>query len=129
MTEKMRTHLYRRGEERMQEILGNKAKEIIQNIETVHPEFADLLVEMAYGTLYTRGAIEDRFLEVAAVSSLISQGLFGPPLQSHFKGMMKAGMSRAEVGEILIFLINYVGFAKVVRSLEDFASIAPAEKK
>lgn len=108
---------YEIGLKRLQDILGVNAIETVKKFEEISPDFANYVVEFAYGDLYERKGIEDKTREVAAVACLIGQGNTGFPLQAHLKGMLNVGWSKSEIIEVLLFLVAYVGFPTIVDSL------------
>lgn len=108
---------YEIGLKRLQDILGVNAVETVKKFEEISPDFAKYVVEFAYGELYERKGIEDKTREVAAVACLIGQGNTGFPLRAHLKGMINVGWSKAEIIEVLLFLVAYVGFPPIVDSL------------
>lgn len=105
------------GENRLKDILGEKAFEIInQRLGAISPDFVNYIIEFTYGELYARKGLTDKHKEMAAVTSLLSQHIFGLPLKSHFVGMMNVGWQKEEIIELLIFLANYVGFPSIVEA-------------
>ncbi len=105
------------GRKRMQEILGNSADKIVENFRKISPDFADYIVNFAYGDIYARSGLSDKSKELAAVSSLISQGKMGLPLKSHVHGMLNVGWTQKEILELIIFLAAYVGFPSAVEAI------------
>ena len=106
------------GQQRLKEILGQEnAEKIIQTLKGVSPDFTDYIVNFAYGDLYARKGLADKMKEMAAVACLIGQGNTGVPLKAHLKGMLNVGWTKEEVIELLIFLINYVGFPSIVDAM------------
>lgn len=108
---------YEIGLKRLNEVLGVNANDIVKKFEEISPDFANYVVEFAYGELYERKGIVDKTREVAAVACLIGQGNTGFPLRAHIKGMLNVGWSKNEIIEVLLFLVGYVGFPSIVDSL------------
>jgi 4-carboxymuconolactone decarboxylase len=106
-----------KGKQRIHEILGVDADKIIENFSKISPDFAHYIVEFAYGNLYARPGLEDKMREVAAVSCLIGQGNQGLALKTHLSGMLNVGWTKQEVVELLLFLIGYCGFPKIVDAM------------
>lgn len=105
------------GLKRMQEILGSGAEKIVENFESISPDFAKYVVELAYGDFYARPGITDKHREIAIVSCLIGQGNTGFPLKSHLKGMLNVGHTKEDIIELLIFLIPCTGFPNIVGAI------------
>lgn len=106
------------GLKRIKEILGDKAEDIIAGFEKVSPDFANYIVNFAYGDLYDRKGISDKTREIAAVAAMIGQGNTGFPLKAHLNGMLNVGWTKQEVLEIIIFLVGYVAFPHAVNAIK-----------
>lgn len=117
------------GRQRIKEILGYKSEQLIQMFAEISPDFANYIVEFAYGDLYNRPGISDKTREVAAVSCLIGQGNTGLALKAHFRGMLNVGWTPNEVIELLIFLIGYNGFPSIVSAIVTFKEILDEDLK
>lgn len=105
------------GQKRIKEILGVDAESLIENFSKVSPDFANYVVEFAYGDLYARPGLNDKVKEIAAVSCLIGQGNNSVALKTHLKAMLNVGWTQQEIVELLLFLIVYCGFPKIVDAL------------
>ena len=111
------------GQQRMKEILGVKAPDIIANLEKISPDFANYIVEFAYGDLYMRTGLSDKYRELAAVSCMIGQGTLGPPFRSHMHAMLNVGWKKEEVIEFIISLIGFAGFPACVNAINVFGEV------
>ncbi len=111
------------GIKRLQEILGADAMKIVESLSQISPSFAKYIINFGYAELYTREGLSDKERELAAVSSLISQGQTGLPLQAHVQGMLNVGWQKEEILELVIFLIGYAGFPKTVDALKTVHSV------
>lgn len=111
------------GIQRMKEILGENAEEIVKSFEAVSPDFANYVVEFAYGDLYTRKGFSDMHRELAAVACLIGQKNTGLPLKAHMNAMLNVGWTKADITELLIYLVGYVGFPACVEALATLKTI------
>ncbi len=105
------------GRQRIKEILGDKSENLAQMFEKISPDFANYILEFAYGDLYARKGLSDKDRELAAVASLIGQGNTGIPLKTHLRGMLNVGWTKEEIIEVFIFLIGYVGFPSCVDAI------------
>ena len=111
------------GKQRIKEILGPDSEKIISHFESVSPDFANYVVDFAYGDLYTRQNFTDKNRELAAVSCLIARGNTGLPLKSHLKVMLNVGWKKEEIIELIIFLIGYIGFPSCVDAIGTFKQV------
>ena len=105
------------GKKRFKEIVGSQSDLIIEKLRIASPDFADYVLNFAYGNLYNRAGLNDKYREIAAVSNLIGQGSTGLPLKTHLKGMLNVGFKKDEIIELIIFLIGYSGFPRCVEAL------------
>lgn len=117
------------GKQRIKEIIGEKSDDIVKMFESVSPDFANYVVDFAYGDLYTRKGFTDKYRELAAVSCLIGQGNTGLPLKAHLNGMLNVGWTKEEVIELLIFLVGYAGFPPCVEAMMALKQIIEELKK
>lgn len=106
------------GLKRLEEILGPSGKKIVESFHKESPDFAKLIVNYGYGTLYTRKTFSDKEKELVAVTSLISQGKTGIPLKAHIQGMLNVGWKKEEIIELFIFLTGYIGFPSAVEAFK-----------
>jgi 4-carboxymuconolactone decarboxylase len=106
-----------KGLDRIQDILGNEGQKAVKWLGSISPDFADYIINFAYGDLYTRKGLSDRDRELMVVTSLIAQGNTGLPIQSHIRGMLNVGWKREEIIEVIIFSIGYNGFPSAVNAL------------
>lgn len=105
------------GKQRINEVLGTNADNIIKMFESVSPDFANYVVDFAYGDLYTRPGFTDKYRELAAVACMIGQGNTGLPLKAHLRGMLNTGWTKNEIIEAIIFLIGFAGFPSCVEAI------------
>lgn len=105
------------GKQRIKEIIGARSENIIKILATVSPDFANYVVDFAYGDLYSRKGFSDKNRELAAVACLIGQGNTGIPLKAHLNGMLNVGWTKEEIIELVIFLVGYAGFPSCVDAI------------
>ncbi len=106
------------GLQRMREVLGTNAEEIIKNFEQISPDFANYIAEFGYGDLYARKGISDKTREVVAVTAIITQGNPAVPLRAHLRGMLNVGWTQQEIIEVIIFLVGFIGFPPCVEAIK-----------
>jgi 4-carboxymuconolactone decarboxylase len=86
------------------------------------PDLADFAVGSVYGHLHDRQVLDGRTREVVALAAIIASGCFGSPLSVHVKTGRAAGLSTAEIREIVLVAAAFVGFPRAVS-----ASVALSE--
>ena len=122
-TQEKRAQFSEEGLSRLQEILGEEGKKVVETFAQISPDFAQMIVNFGYGDLYTREAFSDREKELIAVSSLVSQGKTGLPLKAHIQGMLNVGWTKNDIIELFIFLTGYVGFPSTVEAFKTLQEI------
>ena len=105
------------GIQRINEVLGNKADDIIKAFNEISPDFTNYVVDYAYGDLYAREGFADKYRELAAVSCLIGQGNSGLAIKAHLNGMLNVGWTKEEIIEAIIYLTGYAGFPSCVDAI------------
>lgn len=108
---------YEQGQARIQDVIGDKYKAIIENLSSVSPDFANYVMEFVYGDVYSRPGFSDKNRELAAVACMIGQGNTGLPLKAHMQAMLNVGWKKEEVIELINFLSVYAGFPSCVDAL------------
>lgn len=106
----VKVDLNKKGLQRLRDITGPGSAKTIENFHAIAPDFGKYIVEFAYGELYARPGLSDKYKELIAVSSLLSQGKTGHLLGIHINGMLNTGWTKDEILEVITFLILYVGF-------------------
>jgi len=114
---------HERGKQRIKEVVGSNADDVIKALETISPDYAKYAIDFGYGDLYARPNFTDKSRELAAVACLIGQGNTGVPLKTHLRGMLNVGWKKEEVCELLIFLIGYIGFPSTVEAIGVFKQV------
>ena len=99
----------RKGHQKGREMLKGRWNRVVSALEQANPEFANYVVEFAYGEVYTRPGLDMRSRELVAITCLTIQGL-KPQLQTHILAALNVGVTQEELVEVFIHLALYVGF-------------------
>ena len=92
--------------------------EIVTNrLAEVAPDFARLVIEYAFGTIFSRSVLEMRSRELIAVAVLTARGDSIIPLRAHITSALKFCISQAEVIESMMQVSIYSGFPVVINAL------------
>ncbi|MBV8583741.1 MAG: carboxymuconolactone decarboxylase family protein [Candidatus Eremiobacteraeota bacterium] len=106
-----------RGERLLRKIDGDKvADNLLREYQDVAPDFARYLVEFAFGEIYARDD-DLRHKEIVAITSLATMGGCDRQLETHVHGALNVGLSEAEIVEVVMTLIPYVGFPKTLNAM------------
>ena len=109
---------YRRGVEILQRLAGNRLEPVTNKVAEVAPDFARMTIEFPFGDLYSRGAIDLRTREVAAIAALAALGHL-PQLRVHVAAALNLGWTREEVVELLMQTAIYAGFPPALNALAE----------
>jgi 4-carboxymuconolactone decarboxylase len=109
---------YRKGVEILQRLTGNHPEKIASRVAEVAPDFARMTVEFPFGDLYSRGIIDLRTREVAAIAALAALGHY-PQLRVHVEAALNLGAAAEEIVEILMQTAIYAGFPAALNALTE----------
>jgi 4-carboxymuconolactone decarboxylase len=116
----MMSERYRRGLDVVGDLAAEKVAHFVASgVAEVAPDFARMTIEYAFGDLYSRPGLDLRSRELVAIAALAAIGRAGPQLRMHVESAQSAGISRAEVVEILMQISLYAGFPAALNALAD----------
>lgn len=101
---------FKRGFEKIEEIGKESGEDILARMEEVSPEFAQYVVEYAYGDIWSRPGLDLKSRKIATVAALAAMGTAYPQLKVHIRGALNNGVTREEIMEIMIHMSVYAGF-------------------
>lgn len=106
-----------RGRTLLDRIDGEAGHRVIQALEGIAPEFADLLFEFPFGDIYARPGLGLRDREIATIAALAALGTAPAQLKVHIEGGLNVGLTRDEIVEILMQMAVYAGFPAALNGL------------
>ena len=111
---------YRRGIDVAESLAADKVAHFVKSgVAEVAPDFARMVIEFAFGDLYSRDALDLKSRELIAIAALAVSGRAGPQLRVHVESAARAGISRAEVVEVLMQVALYAGFPAALNALAE----------
>jgi 4-carboxymuconolactone decarboxylase len=111
---------YRRGIDIAERLGADKLAHFVQSgVAEVAPDFARMVIEFAFGDIYSRGALDLKSRELVAIAALAASGTAGPQLLIHVESAASSGISKAEVVEVLMQIALYAGFPAALNALAD----------
>ena len=119
---------YRRGVEILQLLSGNDAEKVTSRVAEIAPDFARMTIEFPFGDLYSRGVLDLKTRETAAISALAALGRI-PQLRVHVTAALNLGMTRAEIVELLMQVSIYAGFPPALNALAECHDLLIDEEK
>jgi len=111
---------YRRGLDVAEQLAADKLAHFVKSgVAEVAPDFARMVIEFAFGDIYSRDALDLKSRELIAIAALAACGHAGPQLRVHVESAESAGISKAEVIEVLMQIALYAGFPAALNALAD----------
>ncbi|MEO1328148.1 MAG: carboxymuconolactone decarboxylase family protein [Pseudomonadota bacterium] len=114
----MTTNALERGRALIDELNPGFEKAIDATYRDVAPEFAETLIEFAYGRLYARPGLDLKTRRLAAVAALtVLGGHTAPQLKANIVNATSAGASQKEIAEVIIQMSVYGGMPATINAL------------
>jgi len=111
---------YRRGLDVAEQLAADKLAHFVKSgVAEVAPEFARMVIEFAFGDIYSRDALDLKSRELIAIAALAASGTAGAQLRVHVGSAAGAGITKAEVVEVLMQIALYAGFPAALNALAD----------
>lgn len=82
----------------------------------VAPDLRKLIVEYAYGDIYSRAGLDAKQRALIVISTVATQGA-APQTKTHIRRGLHAGLTSEEIVEALLQLAPYIGFPRVQNAL------------
>jgi 4-carboxymuconolactone decarboxylase len=114
----MENSRYQRGIEIMMKLAGEQGKQAVDGVQSFSPDLGRMIVEFAFGEVYSRPKFDLKQRELITLSSLITQGAGEGQLQFHFNSALNIGMTLEELIEVIIHCAVYSGFPRAVNALD-----------
>lgn len=107
-----------RGRELAEGLNPGMEQTLVGRYEDMLPEFAESVVDMAYGRVYSRPGLDLKTRMLATVAALTAMGgQTAPQLRVNVGGALKAGASQREIAEAIFQMGIYGGFPAMINAL------------
>ena len=110
---------YERGKAKLREIHGDRSLATIEGLG----DLGRLIVETAYGDVYSRPGLSLRERQIASVAALVATGR-SSQLPVHLRSSLKAGLSVDELREVIIQTAVIAGFPPAMNAMSTLNTIA-----
>jgi 4-carboxymuconolactone decarboxylase len=111
---------YRRGLDVAEQLATDKLAHFVKSgVAEVAPDFARMVIEFAFGDIYSRDGLDLRSRELIAIAVLAASGNAGPQLRVHVESAASAGIRKPEIIEVLMQIALYAGFPAALNALAD----------
>lgn len=111
-----------RGRQRLREVHGEKSLATVEALG----DLGRLIVEMAYGDVYSRPGLTLRDRQIASVAALVATGR-SSQLPVHLRASLKAGLSADELREVIIQTATIAGFPPAMNAMSTLNTIVSGE--
>jgi 4-carboxymuconolactone decarboxylase len=110
---------YERGRDRLREVHGERSLDTIESLG----DLGRLIIEMAYGEVYSRPGLSLRERQIASVAALVATGR-SSQLPIHLRSSLRAGLSVEELREVIIQTATIAGFPPAMNAMSTLNTIA-----
>jgi len=111
---------YRRGLDVAERLASEKMSHFVKSgVAEVAPDFARMVIEFAFGDIYSRPALDLRSRELVAIAALAASGKAAQQLRVHVESAASAGITKVEIVEVLMQIALYAGFPVALNALGD----------
>jgi len=117
--------LHERGRDTFAELMDG-GRERLDQLFRASPGLAELAVGTVYGHLSHRPALDERTREAVAIAAIVAAGCWESPLSVHVRTGLAAGLTPAEISEILVETAAFAGFPRAVSAVSKLPELFEA---
>jgi 4-carboxymuconolactone decarboxylase len=110
---------YERGRRKLREVHGDRSLATVESLG----DLGRLIVEVAYGDVYSRPGLTLRERQIASVAALVATGR-SSQLPVHLRSSLQAGLSAEELREVIIQTATIAGFPPAMNAMSTLKTIA-----
>ena len=119
---------YERGKALSEAVNPGMEDALAARYDAVVPGLSRMVVEVPYGTFYSRGVVDEKTRLLATVAALTAQGgQTRPQLKVNVASARSVGASREEICEIIYQMALYGGFPAMINGLNAAIEVFEAE--
>lgn len=115
---------YERGRERLREVHGERSLATVEALG----DLGRLIVELAYGEVYSRPGLSLRERQIASVAALVATGR-SSQLPVHLRSSLAAGLSADELREVIIQTATIAGFPPAMNAWSTLNTIVGGDDR
>jgi len=119
---------YERGKELLSRIAPDQERVLRETFDPINPDITRYVIEFGYGDIYARGILPIRNRQAATIAALAAKGTAPSQLRFHIGGGLRAGLSEAEIVEIMLLVSVYAGFPAALNGILATREVAEALK-
>ncbi|WP_299296666.1 carboxymuconolactone decarboxylase family protein [uncultured Tateyamaria sp.] len=119
---------YARGKELSEQVNPGMEEALAARYDALVPGLSRMVVEVPYGTFYSRGVVDEKTRLLATVAALTAQGgQTRPQLKVNIASARAVGASREEICEIIYQMTLYGGFPAMINGMNAAIEVFEAE--
>ena len=116
------------GRNWLSQIAPDQEQVLKETFDPINPDITRYVIEFGYGDIYARGILPIRNRQVATIAALAAKGTAPSQLRFHIGGGLRAGLSEAEIVEIMLLVSVYAGFPAALNGILATREVAEALK-
>ena len=120
---------YERGKNLLAMIAPEQERILKETYDPINPDIAEYVIAFGYGDIYARGLLSLRDRQVATIAALAAKGTAPSQLRFHIGGGFRAGLSEAEIVEIMLLISIYAGFPAALNGILATHEVAASMKE
>ena len=102
------------------QLASDKVAHFVESgVAEIAPDFARMVIEFALGDIYARDVLDLRTRELIAIAALAAGGKAIPQLRLHVETAEGAGITKAEIIEVMMQVALYAGIPAALNALAD----------
>lgn len=90
--------------------------EVGESFKDIAPDLTRIVVEFAFGDIYSRPGLDNKQKVLTTISALVAQGT--PQIGMHVITGLNVGLTPDEIAGCIMHLIPYVGFPRALNALK-----------
>ncbi|APX11756.1 carboxymuconolactone decarboxylase family protein [Tateyamaria omphalii] len=119
---------YERGKALSEQVNPGMEDALAARYDTLVPGLSRMVVEVPYGTFYSRGVLDEKTRLLATIAALAAMGgQTRPQLKVNIASARAVGASREEVCEIIYQMTLYGGFPAMINAMNAAIEVFEAE--
>ncbi|MBY5932243.1 carboxymuconolactone decarboxylase family protein [Tateyamaria omphalii] len=119
---------YERGKALSEQVNPGMEDALAARYDALVPGLSRMVVEVPYGTFYSRGVVDEKTRLLATIAALAAMGgQTRPQLKVNITSARAVGASREEVCEIIYQMTLYGGFPAMINAMNAAIEVFEAE--
>ena len=119
---------YERGKALSEQVNPGMEDALAARYDALVPGLSRMVVEVPYGTFYSRGVVDEKTRLLATIAALAAMGgQTRPQLKVNIASARALGASREEVCEIIYQMTLYGGFPAMINAMNAAVEVFEAE--